>query len=336
MRAVVAMSGGVDSAAAALLLREQGFDVQAVTLELCGPSEATSAAGLCGRIGIPHHVLDVRKQFEAAVIAPFCAAWQRGLTPNPCVLCNRAIKFGALMDWALGRADCFATGHYARVEEQGGHLRLMKALDGKKDQSYVLHALTAQQLEHIRLPLGRLTKVESRAVCAGYGLDFAGRPESQDICFIPDGNHAGFIEGRTGAPALPGDFALEDGTVVGRHRGLLHYTVGQRKGLGLAWAHPLFVLRKERDTNRVVVGAYAQSLRDTIAVAAVHWIDGPPPGPVAASVRTRYHQREVPATVTPEGGGARVRFNAPVPAPAPGQAAVFYAGDCVLGGGTIL
>jgi len=335
MRVLVAMSGGVDSAASALLLREQGFDVQAVTLELTGPSEAASAADLCRRLGIEHHVLDVREQFEHAVVEPFCESWQRGLTPNPCVLCNRAIKFGALMDWALERADAFATGHYARIEEADGRLRLMKALDSKKDQSYVLHALTAEQLGRIRLPLGRLSKGESRAICARAGLDFSGRPESQDICFIPDGDYAGFIERRGGA-ATPGDFVLEDGTVPGRHRGLLHYTVGQRKGLGLAWAHPLFVLRKEAATNRVVVGSYAQSLRESIEVGAVHWIDGPPLGPIKANLRTRYHQREAVAAVYPEGAGARVVFDDPVPAPAPGQAAVFYNGDCVLGGGTIL
>jgi tRNA-specific 2-thiouridylase len=341
MKVFAAMSGGVDSAASAILLQDAGHRVEGVTLALTDLPEAraavTDAAALCAQLGIPHHVMHAEDIFRDAVTGPFCAAYRAGRTPNPCVLCNRAVKFGALMDWALAHGgDALATGHYARVTaDETGVFALRKAADPAKDQSYVLYSLTQADLARVLFPLGGMTKAEARAVTAARGLTVAQRPESQDICFVPDGDYPRFIADFTGHGDSPGDFVLPDGRVVGRHHGICAYTVGQRKGLGVAYEHPLYVLKKDAATNTITLGSREAALSRAMTVAAVHWIATPPDGPVRAAVRTRYHQRENPATVYPEGDTARVVFDDPVAAPAPGQTAVFYADDIVLGGGEI-
>jgi tRNA-specific 2-thiouridylase len=274
--------------------------------------------------------------FRAAVMAPFCAAYRAGRTPNPCVLCNRAVKFGALMDWALSRGgDALATGHYARVTRDADGFHLCKAADSAKDQSYVLYSLTQADLARVLFPLGGMTKPEARAVTARRGLNVAARPESQDISFFPDGDYTRFIADFSGKTDSPGDFVLQGGTVVGRHHGVTAYTVGQRKGLGVAYACPLYVLKKDAAANTITLGPREAAFSCAMAVTAVHWIENAPHTPIRAAVRTRYHQRETLATVYPDGDTARVVFDAPVSAPAPGQTAVFYAGDRVLGGGEI-
>ena len=331
------MSGGVDSSAAALLARKAGWEVLGVTLRLWGEAPA-GAAEVCARLGVPFEVWDAREDFARAVVAPFMDAYRAGKTPNPCVLCNRALKFGLLLRRAAERGyDAVFSGHYARVTERDGRFLLQKGLDPGKDQSYVLCGLSQDQLARLRLPLGGLSKAEARALAQEAGFARAAdAPESQDICFIPDGDYCGFME-RAGRALTPGRFLLEDGRVLGPHRGLERYTVGQRRGLGVAWEYPLYVLHKDPDGD-VVLGPEDRLLRSGLTAGDLNWIafDGPG-GPFRAAARTRYHQTETPCTVTPlPDGTVRVDFDAPVRAPAPGQTVAFYDGDAVLGGGTIL
>ena len=346
-RGIAAMSGGVDSSVAAFLLRKQGDALMGVTLLLqssaedaCGSgSDANDAAKVCAALGIPHESWDMRDIFRQQVQDRFCACYRSGGTPNPCIDCNRFLKFGLLYDYAkqLG-CDCIATGHYARIEQaENGRWLLKKALDPAKDQSYVLYALTQEQLSRTCFPLGGYSKPEIRAMAEERGFVNAKKKDSQDICFVPDGDYAAFITRRTGKRYAPGKFVLENGTSIGRHKGLIHYTVGQRKGLGIAWAHPLYVLRKDTARNEVILSDNAALFSDRLTARDFNWIAfDAPQDSIRCTAKTRYQAKEVACTVTAlPGSRAEVRFDAPVRAITAGQAVVLYDGDTVLGGGTI-
>lgn len=341
----VAMSGGVDSAAAALLLAEAGYDVWGVTLRLqscpgaaeTAEAEIDSARRAAEALGIPHRVLDLRERFRTAVMDRFVSEYLAGRTPNPCVDCNREIKFGALLDWVLEQgADFLSTGHYARVDRAEGRWRLLRGADRRKDQSYVLYQLTQRQLSHLLLPLGDYDKPAIRQMVEARGLANARKADSQDICFIPDGDYAAFLAA-SGAELVPGDFVDETGRVLGRHRGLPCYTPGQRKGLGVSAGGPVYVLRKEAAGNRIILGPDSALYTAELTAERVNWLSVPAPeGPLAVTAKTRYTQREAAATaeVLPD-GRLRVTFAEPQRAVTAGQAVVLYVGEAVAGGGTI-
>jgi tRNA-specific 2-thiouridylase len=342
---VVALSGGVDSATAAALLVEAGHRVVGLTLRLydaagtvasaggrcCGPRDLEDARQVCAHLGIPFYVVDHAREFGRAVIDDFVAEYAAGRTPNPCVRCNEHVKFGPLLRRAraLG-ARRLATGHYARLE--GGRLR--RAVDEAKDQSYFLFAMPPEDRADVLFPLGAMTKDEVRGHAARLGLPVAAKPESQEICFVPDGDHAAFVAQRVAAQ--PGAIVTEDGAVVGAHGGVHGFTVGQRRGLRVAGGTPLYVLAVDAAARRVTVGPRASLARARVEVEDVRWPDGAPAEPFAAAVQVRHRQRAVPARVTPRPGGASVELDQPLESgAAPGQAAVFYRGDEVLGGGWI-
>jgi tRNA-specific 2-thiouridylase len=342
---LVAMSGGVDSSVAAALLVEEGCDVTGVHLKLadtpaheqvkgkgcCTLADADDARRVAATLGIPFYVWDFTEQFQRAVIADFEAEYARGRTPNPCARCNEQVKVAGLL--ARARAlgfDALATGHYARVE--GG--RLYRGADPAKDQSYVLYMLGPEQLAHLRLPLGGLTKPQVRATAARLGLRVARKPESFDLCFIPDGDTAAWLERRFGPQ--PGELVDSAGNVLGRHQGAYRYTVGQRRGLGIAAPTPRYVLRVEPASARVVVGERAELATRSIHLERTTTTDGRPLRPGPARARLRAHGPEVACRVVPlPGRRARLDLEEPVSAAAPGQAGVLYDGDLVLGGGTI-
>ena len=346
-RVFAAMSGGVDSAAAALLLRRAGYDVTGVTLRLhpykdrpglCGSADdIETARTVAAGMGIPHVVLDLCDLFREQVMDRFVWAYTHGRTPNPCIDCNREIKFGALLDWVLEQgADFLSTGHYARVDRAEGRWRLLRGADRRKDQSYVLYQLTQRQLSHLLLPLGDYDKPAIRQMVEARGLANARKADSQDICFIPDGDYAAFLAA-SGAELVPGDFVDETGRVLGRHRGLPCYTPGQRKGLGVSAGEPVYVLRKEAAGNRIVLGPDSALYTTELTAQRVNWLSVPAPeGPLAVTAKTRYTQREAAATaeVLPD-GRLRVTFAEPQRAVTAGQAVVLYVGEAVAGGGTI-
>ncbi len=348
-RVCLAMSGGVDSAAAALLLRQQGYEVHAVTLRLrpgdqrsgvCGSGDDIALAQkLAAAMGIEHTVLDLCDLFRDTVMANFTAEYARGRTPNPCVDCNREIKFGALMDWALDHGmDALATGHYARVDydEATGRWRLLRGLDRRKDQTYFLFQLTQFQLAHLLLPVGGYEKSGIRALAAGHGLENAQKPDSQDICFVPDGDYAAFLE-RQGMALRPGNFVDQTGRVLGPHRGMERYTTGQRKGLGVSAGAPVYVLRKDLASGDVVLGPDSALYTHTLTAERMNWISiAELTEPMAVTAKTRYSQHEAEAVLYPLPGGAvRAEFREPQRAITAGQAAVFYDGEAVVGGGII-
>ena len=350
-RVVVAMSGGVDSSVAALLLARQGYEVIGVTLRLyseeraeaaplsrgcCTLEDIDDARRVCAAIGARHYVVNAEREFRAAVIDHFLAEYARGRTPHPCIACNDMIKFSFLLDRALAMdADAIATGHYARAErEPDGTVRLLKAVDPSKDQSYVLFGLRQDQLQRLLLPVGHYTKAELRELAREAGLGVADKPDSQDICFIPAGDYREFLS--LHREAAPGAIVDMDGTVLGAHEGIDRYTVGQRRGIGIASTAPLYVVRLEPESRRVVVGPESALFAPGLAADGVNWVRGTPPErPVEATVKIRYKATESPAVVEPTEGGANVWFSEPQRAVTPGQAAVFYAGDELLGGGFI-
>lgn len=338
----VAMSGGVDSSAAALLLLEEGRELLGLTLCLFeGGEEGADAAAAAAQLGFPHRTLDMRREFQSGVINPFVRAYEGGRTPNPCVLCNRAVKFGALLRKAeeLGCAR-LATGHYARTGYDAGSGRwlLRKAAHRAKDQSYVLAMLTQEQLSRALFPLGELSKEEVRAIAARAGLTSARKKDSQDICFIPDGDYGAFLRRYTGRDYPPGPYLDEGGTALGRHTGIVDYTVGQRRGLGVSSnAGRLYVKELRPGDNAVVLSDNASLFARTLTATGLNLIPcARLDGPVRLWARIRYRMEEQPCTVEQTGEDAvRLTFDSPQRAITPGQTAVFYDGETVVGGAVI-
>jgi tRNA-specific 2-thiouridylase len=351
-RVVVAMSGGVDSAVAAALLAREGCDVVGVTLRLadlsadglgvsrcCSQEDVEMARAVCLRLGIAHDVLEMGAAFRRAVIEPFVDSYLAGETPLPCANCNASVKFGELLEAAFRMgAETLATGHYARVAREGDSFVLRRGLDREKDQSYFLFALEPWQLEHVRFPLGGLTKGEVRALAAELGLPNASKEESQEVCFVPAGaSYVRVLETLAGG-RLPGEGEVVDGDgrVLGRHGGYHRFTVGQRRGLGVADGRRLYVLEVRPESNQIVVGTNEQASRRTLLLREVNWLAPRAAGAVEAAVQVRSRHEPARATVRLGGDGtAEVKFAEPVHSPAPGQAAVCYDGDRLLGGGWI-
>ncbi|MPY91299.1 MAG: tRNA 2-thiouridine(34) synthase MnmA [Luteitalea sp.] len=354
MRVAVAMSGGVDSSVAAALLADEGYEVIGLSMQLYDQREGEIRFGRCctlddlhdarrvaARLGLPHYIVNFESHFHAQVVDNFVSEYVSGRTPIPCTRCNSEVKFATLVDRVRGLdAQFLATGHYVRVEldETTRQYRLLRGRDARRDQSYFLFSLTQAQLAHARFPVGHLTKVDVRAIARERGLPVADKPDSQEICFVSSGNHATFVERHAAdRTPTPGVIADVHGRTLGRHEGIHRFTVGQRKGLGLATGAPLYVVAIDAHANEVVVGDRAALARPTLTASAVNWIAGvTPPEPLRARVQIRHGHHPAPATVTPiDARRAQVDFDEPQAAIAPGQAAVFYAGDMVLGGGWI-
>jgi tRNA-specific 2-thiouridylase len=349
---VVALSGGVDSSTAAALLVQQGYRVSGVTMRLWrahdqdgpagshsgAPSAAEDAHRVCDRLGIPFHVVDLRDLFRAHVVDRFCAEYARARTPNPCLVCNREFKFGALLrlatDWG---ADYLATGHYARTRLHEGLYQLLRGVDKAKDQSYVLYTLGQQQLRHVLFPLGEYTKQQVRALAEQFELPTAKRPESQDACFIPDGDYRSFVAEQRPETMRPGPIVDREGGVLGEHRGIAFYTIGQRQGMGIAARQPLYVLEIDATRNALIVGPKAGLLHCELLAEAVSFVSGnPPPGATSITAKIRYKAQEAAAILEPlPGQRARVVFAEPQTAITPGQGVVFYQDEIMLGGGII-
>ncbi|PLX85164.1 MAG: tRNA 2-thiouridine(34) synthase MnmA [Desulfuromonas sp.] len=353
-RIVVAMSGGVDSSVTAALLKEQGHEVIGMTMQIwdygrftaehgdtfgscCSLDDVHDARRVAEGLGIPFYVVNFEKDFQQQVIDAFCDDYFAGRTPNPCVLCNQVLKFELLLRRARElEADWLATGHYARIVEDGGAFSLRKGLDDRKDQSYFLYTLSQEQMKRVLFPLGGMSKDEVRAHAARFSLRVAEKAESQDICFVPDGDYVRFLEDERGAGKMDGDIVHVSGEKLGTHRGTYRYTVGQRRGLGIGWSEPLFVVGIDAEKRRVIVGERKHLERSELTVHQAHWPGKVPEGPLRALCRIRYRHREQPALITPlENGRARVQFDEPQQGVTPGQAAVFYEGDRVIGGGSI-
>lgn len=354
-KALIAMSGGVDSSAAALLMKNAGFGCVGVTMKLhdsggeiysekacCTASDAEDARAVCVKLGIPYYVFNMSADFDKNVIERFVRSYETGETPNPCIDCNRYLKFGGLYRKAA-ELGCryIVTGHYARVEydERLKRWLLKKSLNEAKDQSYVLYFLSQEQLAHTRFPLGGFAdKSEVRRLAEENGLINASKRESQDICFVPDGDYAAFIREYRAKDYPEGDFVTAEGKILGRHRGVVNYTIGQRKGLGISYSEPLYVLKKSVSDNTVTLGTERELYSDSLTARDFNWImyDAPPDEPIEVTVRTRYHAKEAPASAAANADGTvTVRFAEPQRAISAGQAAVLYIGDTVVGGGTI-
>ena len=358
-RVVVGMSGGVDSSVAAYLLKEQGYDVVGVTMQIwqkedacsieenggcCGLSAVEDARRVAAALKIPYYVMNFRQEFQKSVIDYFTDEYLNGRTPNPCIACNRYVKWEALLNRSLSiGADYIATGHYARIEQlPNGRYALRRSATLAKDQTYALYNLTQEQLKRTLMPVGAYSKDEIRAIAERKGLLVADKPDSQDICFVPDGDYASFIEEtvreRSGQELPDGNFVAPDGRILGRHKGIVHYTVGQRKGLGLALGYPAFVLEIRPETNEVVIGTYEESLTRTVKADGLNFMsieDLTEPRGVFAKIR--YNHKGAWCTVEKTGSDeVTCHFEEPQRAVTPGQALVFYDGEYVLGGGTIL
>ncbi len=350
-RVVVAMSGGVDSSVAAALLVEQGYQVEGVMLRFwvepgaevrgnlcCTPEGIERARRVADQLGIPFHLLDAQEPFRRAVVEYMIAEYTAARTPNPCVLCNREIRFGLLLDWALGRGfRWLATGHYARVERGEGRVRLLRGRDPAKDQSYVLHGLSQKQLAHALFPLGDMAKEEVRRLAREWGLEVAEQPESQDLCFLPDGDYRRFLARHAPQAVRPGPILDRAGRVLGEHTGLVNYTIGQRKGIGVAAPHPLYVLALDPARNALVVGREEELGWAECEVDGMNYVSVEEPGgPFRATAQIRYRHRGVGVLATPRPGHLlHVRFDTLQRDVTPGQYLVLYDGDAVLGGGRI-
>jgi len=345
---LVAMSGGVDSSAAALLLRREGWDCAGANMKLyggdgiesacCSADDAEDARAVAYRLGMDFYVFNEQERFARCVMDRFVAEYCAGHTPNPCIDCNRCLKFGAFLDRALALGySHIATGHYARAAYEGGRYHLLRGRDRSKDQSYVLYRLTQEQLSHLLLPVGEYGKGDIRALAEEAGLVTAHKRDSQDICFVPDGDYVGFLRRYGKVELTEGDFVDKTGRVLGRHRGLVAYTTGQRKGLGVSAGERRYVISKDAATNTVLLGDDAELYSTELRAFDLNWIEPEPTGALRVTAKTRYSQQETPATVTLLGDGtARVTFDTPVRAVTAGQAVVFYDGERVVGGGTIM
>ena len=353
-RALIAMSGGVDSSVAAYLMKRAGYDCVGATMRLyenedvitlrtgtcCSLEDVEDARAVAARLGMPYYVFNFKEDFGRQVMDRFVAAYEGGCTPNPCIDCNRYLKFDRMYRRAreLG-IGYVVTGHYARIQQsETGRWLLLKGPAPQKDQSYVLYAMTQEQLAHTQFPLGTLRKEEVRAIAEAQGFVNAQKHDSQDICFVPDGDYAAFIRRRTGKTYPEGNFVDPEGHILGRHKGIIHYTIGQRKGLGLSLPQPLYVCRKDLDKNKVVLAPNDRLFQDTLEAGELNFISGEyPRGAFRCCAKIRYKQKEAPATVTPiDEKRVKVVFDEPQRGITPGQAVVFYDGDQVLGGGRIL
>lgn len=349
MRAMIAMSGGVDSSVAAYLTQQDGLTCIGATAQMCGPdvlgnaySEQSiiDAKAVANRLGMDFHVLDATETFRQNVVEEFIHCYEAGLTPNPCIQCNKHIKFSYLLDKALELGcDCIVTGHYAKIrrDENTGRYLLYKAADEGKDQSYFLACLDQRQLSHARFPLGEYTKAEIREIAEKQGFLNAKKRDSQDICFIPDGDYKAFICRYTGKVYPTGDYLDLQGKVVGKHAGAIGYTLGQRKGLGIALGAPVYVCSKDMATNTVTVGPEEALFTDTLVAKDWNWLPFPSlTEPIRVMAKARYRHIPQPATVYPvEDGNAKVVFDKPQRAITPGQTVVLYDGDMVVGSGII-
>ncbi len=342
-KVLVGLSGGVDSAVCAHLLLKEGFAVEGGTLymhdnpESGAENETRDAAKVAAFLGIGHHVVDLRGAFCASVMRYFADSYLEGLTPNPCVFCNRNMKFPGMLDYAekIG-CEAIATGHYARVKRDGDRTLLLRSADRKKDQTYMLYALTDAQLSKVMFPLGGLTKEEIREIAASIHLPVAAKQDSQDICFIKDGDYAGFIERFTGKVPAVGNFVATDGKVIAPHKGMIYYTVGQRKGLGIASTEPYYVVEKDAVENTVTLGRAGDLFSTRVHVTNTNFIAmDAPQSDFYAAAKLRYSQTESRCRVIPTEDGMFLEFDEPQRAVTPGQSAVLYDGDVVIGGGVI-
>lgn len=352
MKALIAMSGGVDSSLAAKLMKDKGFDCIGCTMKLyhnedvgiersrtcCSLDDVEDARSVAYKLGMSFYVFNFTDAFRDTVIRKFIESYENGITPNPCIDCNRYMKFDKLYERAktLG-CDYIVTGHYARIEEQAGKFVLKKALDETKDQSYVLYSMTQDQLVHTMFPLGSMQKTEVRAIAEESGFVNADKPDSQDICFVPNGDYASVIELQTGKESAEGNFVDKQGNDLGRHKGVIHYTIGQRKGLGVSSTEPLYVCGICPQDGNVILGSNDDLFSREADVSDFNWISGEVPGSeFRCKAKIRYRQPEQWVTVIPTGADTvHIVFDEPQRAITPGQAAVFYDGDTVLGGGTI-
>ena len=352
-KVVVAMSGGVDSSVAAALLKQQGHDVTGIMLRLwsepgkensnrcCTPDAMAQARRVAARLDIPFYVVDAKEVFHQTIVEFFLDGYAKGETPNPCLMCNRHIRWEFLLNHALALgAESMATGHYVRRRvAEDGRIELLKAVDPAKDQSYVLHVMTQEKLTKALFPVGDYPKPEIRRIAAEFGLPTASRADSQDLCFLAGDDYRNFIQRNAPEIASAGPIVTRDGKMLGEHTGLPYYTIGQRKGLGFTSPLPMYVLNKDAASNTLIVGTLDELGQSELLAFNVNWTGGIiPTGPFRAQVKTRYTAREAPAEVTPLDNGmrARVRFDAPQRDITPGQAAVFYNGEIVMGGGVII
>lgn len=354
-KVVIGMSGGVDSSVGAYLLKEQGYDVVGVTMQIwqdednvvqeehggcCGLSAVEDARRVAWELQIPYYVMNFKREFKDHVIDYFVDEYIRGRTPNPCIACNRYVKWESLLKRSLDiGAEYIATGHYARIEQlPGGRYTLRKSVTAAKDQTYALYNLTQYQLSHTLMPVGAYTKEEIRAIADRIHLGVAGKPDSQEICFIPDHDYAKFIKENAGTSLPEGNFVDLDGNVLGRHQGITHYTIGQRKGLNLSMKRPVFVVEIRPETNEVVIGDTQDVFSDTLRCDHINWmaIDGLHGEQMQVSAKIRYSHKGAPCIIREvEDGLVECKFEEPQRAITPGQAVVFYDGDYVVGGGII-
>jgi tRNA-specific 2-thiouridylase len=349
-KVVVAMSGGVDSSVAAALLKEQGYEVIGMMLRLwsepgkeesnrcCTPDSMAQARRVAAILDIPFYVIDAKEVFRETVVEYFLEGYARGETPNPCLICNRKIRWTFLLDHALALgAEFMATGHYVRIQKTEGRSELLRAVDKNKDQSYVLHVLDQEKLKHALFPVGEYTKPEIRQIAEKHGLPTASRKDSQDLCFLAGEDYRNFLQRNAAEMLQPGEIVTRNGESLGAHNGLANYTIGQRKGLGVASPVPLYVITKDAVRNTLIVGEQHELGSSELIARAVNWVSGDAPRePFHAQVKIRYTAKEAWAWVTPNGEDqAQVRFDAPQRDITAGQAAVFYQGELMLGGGII-